>query len=147
MTKIASFSEAEIARAEAPADFLPIDGPAEFSQLIGPIFQKTVNGEVRRGLRLADKHTNRAGIAHGGLLLSLIDTALGHAVRQSGQGAAVTVHMTTDFIGPGRNGEWLEAAARVTRKTSSVTFAEAEIRVRHRIIMTASGIFQKIDPR
>ena len=147
MTNLPAFSEADIARARPPEGFVPIDGPAEFSCLIGPIFQKTVDGEVRRGLRLADKHTNRAGIAHGGLLLSLIDTALGHAVRQSGQGAAVTVHVTTDFIGPGRNGEWLEAAARVTRKTESVTFAEAEIRVRHRVIMTASGIFQKIDPR
>ena len=60
--------------------FAPVPGMG-FSEQAGPFFQKIEAGRLYRGLRIAAKHTNRLGIAHGGLLLTFADTLLGATLR------------------------------------------------------------------
>lgn len=88
--------------------------------------------EVRDGaatitLELAERHLNRAGIAHGGTIMALLDAAMGHAcVPADGQGfrGMVTVSMTTSFLHPVAEGT-VRVEARPTGGGRKLIFAEA----------------------
>ncbi len=140
-------SEIEILAANAPNGFSPIIGPSEFSRLLGPIFQFDENPMCCRAIRIQPKHTNNAGIVHGGMLMSMADTVLGSSAREASGGPSVTIRMTTDFAGPARVGDWLVGTGNVSRTTRTLTFVEAELRVKHRLVMTASGVFRRIERR
>ena len=77
--------------------------------------------------------------------MAFADTVLGSAARGAVGVPSVTVRMTTDFAGPGRLGDWLVGTGTVTRETRTLTFVTVELRAKHRLVMTASGIFRKIE--
>ena len=129
----------------APEGFSEIPGPSQYSVLIGPIYQKDSDPYRCRAIRLQPKHANNAGIVHGGMLMALADTVMGSAARGVTGVPSVTVRMTTDFAGPGRIGDWLVATGTVSRETRTLTFVTAELRAKHRLVMTASGVFRKIE--
>lgn len=128
-----------------PDGFSEIPGPSPFSELIGPIYQKDSDPYRCRAIRLQPKHGNNAGIVHGGMLMALADTVMGSAARGETGVPSVTVRMTTDFAGPGRVGDWLVGTGTVSRETRTLTFVTAELRAKHRLVMTASGVFRKIE--
>ncbi|MCC9621093.1 PaaI family thioesterase [Thalassospira sp. MA62] len=59
-------------------------------------------------LEIRDQHRNRAGIMHGGVLSTLMDTASGYALCYCAVDGnvrkAVTLSLTTNFIGAARSG-------------------------------------------
>ncbi|MCJ2072145.1 PaaI family thioesterase [Methylobacterium sp. J-030] len=83
-------------------------------------------GRTRLRLVLQPEHANNLGIAHGGVLCTLLDVALGTAARLSVGRPVVTLDMQTRFLNPGRG--VLLAEGRVTRAGRAVIFCEAEIR-------------------
>jgi uncharacterized protein (TIGR00369 family) len=83
-------------------------------------------GCTRLRLALRPEHANNLGIAHGGILCTLLDVALGTAARLRAGRPVVTLDMQTRFLSPGRG--VLVAEGRVTRAGRSVIFCEAEIR-------------------
>ena len=117
-----------------------------YSALVGPIFEGTT-AVPQRGFRVQDKHINRAGIVHGGMLMSFADMVMGRAVREIGPGGGVTVRMTTDFLGPAHLGDWVAGEAKVTRTTRTLVYIDAEITANGRLILTASGIFRRLGRR
>ena len=91
------------------------------------------------------QHANTAGISHGGVLMALADTVLGSTARADRGQPVVTIRVVTEFIGPCRLGEWLVGRAWVTRHSRVLSFVEGELRVRNRLIMTASGVFRVVE--
>ncbi len=95
-------------------------------------------------LDLAPHHLNRRGVAHGGVITSLLDSALGAAVIASmpREWWCATTSLSTQFLdGVGRGR--LRATGRVLRRGRSVAFAAGEVRDdRDRVIATASGTWQ-----
>ena len=51
-----------------------------FNTYLGTEVVRLKNGEARVTLDLAPHHLNRRGVAHGGVVTSLLDSALGAAV-------------------------------------------------------------------
>jgi uncharacterized protein (TIGR00369 family) len=82
-------------------------------------------GQTHLRLTLKPEHANNLGIAHGGILCTLLDVAMGTAARLSAGGPVVTLDMQTRFLNPGRG--TLDAVGRVTRGGSSILFCEADL--------------------
>ena len=96
------------------------------------------------GIRIEQRHCNRRGFAHGGLLVTLADLALGYS---SGHGIdestmLVTINLSADFAGSARIGDWVEAHADVQQSGRSVAFANCYLRANDRRLVRVSGIFK-----
>lgn len=104
-------------------------------------------GRTRLRLALASEHANNLGIAHGGVICTLLDVALGTAARLAAGRPVLTLDMQTRFLAPGRG--VLTAEGRVTRAGRSVLFCEAEIRdAGGGLVAGATGLLKPVgEPR
>ncbi len=84
-----------------------------FLDTLGPFYQR----EEGDGIRVAEGHLNARGAAHGGLVVTMADVALGYNASFVGvrkrAGAAPTALLTTanlsvDFPGGARLGDWVD---------------------------------------
>ena len=100
------------------------------------------------GLRLEEKHLNTRGIAHGGMLVTLADTALGIALATSRTPPQpmVTVNLSTDFADAARAGDWIEAHVDIQKVGTRLAFANCYLVVGSKRILRASGVFALVPP-
>ncbi len=94
-----------------PAGFEVWSRGSPYLDLIGPFYVRRAEDGLVWGLRIEERHANRRGFAHGGLLATLADITLGHTAAQSRDppALAVTVNLTTDFAGSARaDRDWWE---------------------------------------
>jgi uncharacterized protein (TIGR00369 family) len=132
---------------EVPEGYVPVQSSQPFGALVGPIFELPDADQVHRGFRVLERHCNRGGMAHGGMMMTVIDVILGTAVWRHTGRPALTVSMAVDFLAPARRGDWVEGTGRVVRETKSLTFVEGELSVASRKVLTASGVFKTLAPR
>ena len=114
-----------------------------FISLIGPLWQRVVNGEHEYALVAQDKHHNRRGLVQGGVLMTFADRTCGMTARYvSGKPMLATVQLDTHFVEPGKIGEILVSKPHVVRSTRSLIFITTEVTVDKRCIAMASGVFK-----
>jgi len=114
-----------------------------FIHLIGPLWQRVVDGEHEYALVAQDKHHNRRGLVQGGVLMTFADRTCGMTARYaSGRPTLATVQMDTHFVESGKIGETLMSKPRVVRSTRSLIFVSTEVTVDKRCIAMASGVFK-----
>lgn len=101
------------------------------------------DGCTQLRLTLRPEHANNLGIAHGGIICTLLDVAMGTAARLAAGHSVVTLDMQTRFLNPGRG--TLKAEGRVTRGGRSVMFCEATIRDAEGVpVATATGLLKTV---
>ncbi len=89
-------------------------------------------GHCTLGAAVRPELTNRWGVAHGGLLMTLLDVAMARAARSPAQPdgppqrSVVTVEMKTSFMRPGSGA--LRAHGRRLHQTATLAFCDAEVR-------------------
>jgi acyl-coenzyme A thioesterase PaaI-like protein len=114
-----------------------------FLHLIGPLWQRVVNGEHEYALITEDKHHNRRGLVQGGVLMTFADRTCGMTARYvSGKPTMATVQLDTHFVESGKIGEVLVSKPHVVRTTRSLVFITTEVTVDKRCIAMASGVFK-----
>jgi acyl-coenzyme A thioesterase PaaI-like protein len=114
-----------------------------FLHLIGPLWQRVVNGEHEYALITQDKHHNRRGLVQGGVLMTFADRSCGMTARYvSGRPTLATVQMDTHFVEAGKIGEILLSKPHVVRLTRSLIFVSTEVTVDKRCIAMANGVFK-----
>jgi len=112
-----------------------------FNAYLGTDVVRREEGVVEVALELGPHHLNNRGVAHGGVVASLLDSALGAAVISAipTEWWCATTSLTLQFldgVGEGR----LVAVGRVVRRGRSVAFATGQVHdARGRLIATASG--------
>jgi uncharacterized protein (TIGR00369 family) len=112
-----------------------------FTSHLGIEVVRNDDGEIEIALELQPHHLNRRGVAHGGVITTMLDSALGAAVIASmpAEWWCATTSMATQFldgVGQGR----LTATGRLRRRGRHVAFAEGEVRSpRGRVVATATG--------
>ena len=114
-----------------------------FINLIGPLWQRVVDGEPEFALITEDKHHNRRGLVQGGVLMTFADRTCGMTARHvSGKTTMATVQLDTHFVESGKIGEILISKPHVVRTTRSLVFITTEVTVDKRCIAMASGVFK-----
>jgi acyl-coenzyme A thioesterase 13 len=128
---------------DPPAGFAP-EPVGPFADHAGP-FHAGADGAVL-GVRVQERHLNRAGTVHGGLLATLVDAAVGRAVRTTaGREGAATVSLTTDYLGPAGPGDWLEARTEVERVGGRLAFVDCSVRSGDREVVRARAVYALLD--
>jgi acyl-coenzyme A thioesterase PaaI-like protein len=131
------------AAAKLKSDGWSIVETSGFLHLVGPLWQRVVNGEHEYALIAEDKHHNRRGLVQGGLLMTFADRTCGMTARYvSGRPTLATVQLDTHFVDSGKIGEILLSKPRVVRSTRSLIFVTTEVTAEKRCIAMASGVFK-----
>ncbi|HXY89774.1 MAG TPA: PaaI family thioesterase [Xanthobacteraceae bacterium] len=129
---------------DVPKNFRPIAElrTSPFLERVGPLFFEWRGKKLVLGLRIDATHANARGTAHGGLLLTLADVALGYqmAMSQDPPIRATTISMSADFIGGAAVGDWVEAHVEY-QLGSRLAFANAYLMVGDKQVARASGVF------
>ena len=131
------------AAAKLKSDGWKIAETTGFMHLIGPLWERLVNGELEFALITDDKHHNRRGLVQGGVLMTFADRTCGMTARYaSGKTTLATVQLDTHFVEAGKIGEILISKPHVVRSTRSLIFITTEVTVDKRCIAMASGVFK-----
>lgn len=116
---------------------------SEFMDLIGPVWQRHTDESTLYGLLVAEKHRNRNGVAHGGVMATLLDMALGRTSSDAQGGRKqATINLDVQFLAPVQVGEFLVAECRVVRATRSIMFMHGTLRVGERVCAVAQGTWK-----
>ena len=92
-------------------------------------------------MRIAEPHTNTHNIAHGGLLATLADTALGHCIVQQAQVSVVTVQMSVEYLNAVKPGDWLEAHVHIDKQGRRLMYATCLLKVEDKVMLKANAVF------
>ena len=104
-----------------------------FSAHIGVEMEELREGYARLSLTLEPRHTNPNGVVHGGVITTMMDSALGAALgalrgEAAGRSPHATVEMNASFLSGARPGDRIVVEGRVLRLGKRVAFGEAEAR-------------------
>ncbi len=116
-----------------------------FVEELGVEFISADKGRAVLALDLAPRHLNSWAVAHGGVLMTLLDVAMAVAGRSLDPraGAGVTVEMKTSFVQPANAGTRLIATAHTFHRSSTMAFCDGEVRdTTDRLIAKSMGIFK-----
>ncbi len=114
-----------------------------FEVHVGPIFQSGEKGAKRFGLRVDKRHVNMNGVVHGGMLMTFADAALGQAAWDACDHAAcVTLNMQSQFLAPAREGDWIEVAPILVRRTRALIFIRGDFTVDGAPVYSASSVWK-----
>jgi acyl-coenzyme A thioesterase PaaI-like protein len=143
MRKPGSDDMPDKAAAKLKSDGWTIVETTGFLHLIGPLWQRLVDGEHEYALATQDKHHNRRGLVQGGVLMTFADRTCGMTARYvSGKPTLATVQLDTHFVDTGKIGEVLMSKPRVVRSTRTLIFISTEVTVDRRCIAMANGVFK-----
>jgi uncharacterized protein (TIGR00369 family) len=109
---------------------------------------EAAEGTVTLRLALAAHHVNIQGLAHGGVLATLADAAMGLAIRSAVEPGRrhVTVAMDVHYLRPVTRGS-VTATGRAVRVGTELGYAEADVTdERGRTIVRASGTYSVSRP-
>ena len=103
-------------------------GPGGFAGRIGARVEDADDGGARITFDVGEEHLNPAGTLHGGVVATLVDTAMGQAVRTTtGEGEVpATSQLTVTYLRPGGPGALL-VTGRVRPRGAQLTVCEAGV--------------------
>ena len=116
--------------------------PEGFAGRLGARVESTDDGGARISFDAAEEHLNPAGTLHGGVLATLVDTAMGQAVRTvTGEGEVpATSQLTVTYLRPGRPGP-LTVTAEVRTRGEHLTVCEADVEQEGRALVHTVATF------
>jgi uncharacterized protein (TIGR00369 family) len=115
---------------------------AGFTETLGVTATTADDGTARLELEATAQHLNPAGTVHGGVLATLVDTAMGAAVRSLTGDAdtPATSQLTVTYLRPGSPGR-LRATGRVSKQGDHLTVCEADVEQDGRTLVHAVATF------
>lgn len=104
------------------------------------------DGKARLRMFPEHHHTNLQGVLHGGTVLSLIDVGLFACSRMLGiieAGTAVTLDLSTQFIGRGLADRPCDAVTELLKETRRLVFLRGVVEQEGELIAAFSGTIRK----
>jgi len=113
----------------------------EFNRTLGMTDIRAAGGAAEIDLTLGPELTNKRGVAHGGVLTSLLDSVMGAAVVSAiaAEEWCGTVQLSIQFLAPGI-GVSLSGRGRMVKRGRHIAFARGEVvDARGEVIATGEG--------
>jgi len=112
-----------------------------FIQTAGPLWCRKADGQWHYGLLTEERHLNAAGLVHGGVLLTLFDHALSSIAWESAaRRVCVTVQLNSQLHHAVKTSSFVEARARVVRRTRDLLFLEGGLFVGDAEVLTGQTL-------
>ncbi|MCW8844405.1 MAG: PaaI family thioesterase [Gammaproteobacteria bacterium] len=128
----------------------PPDTLSNFNDLLGLEFVSSAAGVYVLQLQLRPEHLNLQGFVHGGVLCTLLDTAMSRAFLGDIPGqhrSGATLELKVNFLKGVRNGT-LTATGRMVSETRRTAYVEGEIRAdNNSLVARSSGTILQVDQR
>lgn len=104
------------------------------------------DGKARVVLDLEDKHRNRNGSLHGGIIAMMLDASAGFAASMAVAGddlvPVVTISLNTSYLAPALDGQVI-ATGMVQGGGRSICYANSELRdTQGTLLATGTGVFK-----
>jgi uncharacterized protein (TIGR00369 family) len=117
---------------------------APFVDHVGPLLQREDNppGRMTLGLWVRPVHANTLGFMHGGMIATVCDSAMARAMLSAMPRRMVTLRMSTEYFDAVRQGEWMEAQARLVDHDEEVAHAECLVVVGGQTRARSTGVFR-----
>ena len=117
-----------------------------FNSHIGPLRYARIDETTSHvALELTNRHMNTGGVCHGGVYMSVSDTAMGiTAFRAMGRVPCATIDFRSHFLAAAKKDQWLVVEARINRATEDIAFMECEAWSGGRKCFVASGIWKRL---
>ncbi len=114
--------------------------------VMGPMMLRIEQDKCRVRMSPERKHSNLQDMIHGAVTLSLIDISMFAGMRTltDNEGArAVTLELSTQFIGAGRMDAPLDAVVEVLRETGRTIFMRGHVEQGDHLVAAYSGLVRK----
>jgi uncharacterized protein (TIGR00369 family) len=114
--------------------------------VMGPMLLRVEGDKCRVRMHPERKHSNLQDMIHGAVTLALIDIAMFAAMRTltDNEGArAVTLELSTQFIGAGRMESPLDAVVEVLKETRRTVFMRGNVEQEDHLVAAFSGLVRK----
>jgi uncharacterized protein (TIGR00369 family) len=113
-----------------------------FAERLGARAEMADDGSAQVRFTVREEHLNQAGTLHGGVLATLVDTAMGAAARSTVDDGDVpaTSQLTVTYLRPGKPGE-LNVTARVRTRGEHLTVCDADVEQDGRSLVHAVATF------
>ena len=117
-------------------------GDKGFLAVMAARHQTAEDGVARLELDATEEHLNKAGTVHGGVLATLVDMAMGQALRsRTGENEVpATSQLTVTYLRPGRPGT-LVVSAEVRKQGENLSVCEANVEQDGRPLVHAIATF------
>jgi len=110
---------------------------------VGPLWSRKTADSWEYGMSVETQHLNGIGVAHGGMLVTLMDQAISLiAWDAAGRAPCATIQLDTHFVASAIAGNFIVAHAEVTRQASTLIFLRGTLSVGDQLIMTAQGLMK-----
>ena len=131
-----------------PGDWLPLSFDDPFCRHVGPLLMLMTGDDqepVRFGMEVTDRHCNRLGFCHGGMLATFMDLALGYcaATAAGHTWGGPTVDLKIDFLRAAERGEWIESRVTTEHHSRSLMFVRGSILAGSGIVAVGTAIFKQ----
>jgi len=127
-----------------PDGFVQVTGQGPFSGHIGPTWVRDEDGgDSTYGVLIAEKHLNKRGVVHGGMLMSFMDHLLGRTIHHAIGGATTaTIQLDNQFLSGVREGVWMQGKGDIVRQTRSLVFVTGRLWVDETPVLQSSGVWK-----
>jgi|HubBroStandDraft_1064217.scaffolds.fasta_scaffold00083_9 acyl-coenzyme A thioesterase 13 len=117
-----------------------------YTDHVGPLWERAVEGDYRIGLRVEARHANRRGFCHGAVIGFLADVELGRVIGYTRKPRLETVTAKLDlaFMTPARLGAWLEATGRIDRLGTRLAYSSGFVLADGVAVARMTGVFHLI---
>lgn len=113
---------------------------------IGPILIRDTEAGRIFCLPTTEIHKNLSGNVHGGVIMSLLDRAMGAVIRhQAPHLRFATASMTTDFLRPAHIGDLITFQAQVVKAGRKAFNLRGEAYVGDKLCAVTSAVFMVLD--
>lgn len=114
-----------------------------YYKMLGIELQLLAPGYAEIRVVSGPQHTNPLGLIHGGLITSIVDAAMGNAIRSLGI-TGVTVDLSVALIAAARVGDTIVARGKVLKTGKSMIFAEATVYAGETLLGYSKATFCKL---
>jgi len=110
---------------------------------VGGFWHRDIDGQMQIAFIAQPYHANRNGVAHGGMLMTFTDRALGQVARLKTKATrGATISLTQHFLAPVRVGEFVEIRPDITKVTTHMVFISGTAYVNGDPVISAQGVFR-----